>query len=152
MIAAWAELPPSATAETCDVVIPGSELPPPAITYLVRTRLWRLERDYVFNGGPWHIHLSSGFLFDLASIPRAAWKLCAPFELSIAAPLIHDVLYRYGGRCREYALIHPWREFTRAEADQLFRRTMQAEGVPWWRSGPAYAAVRAFGSPSWRSV
>ena len=36
---------------------------------------------------------AEGFRFDLASIPRVFWFLVSPFELSIAAPLLHDFLY-----------------------------------------------------------
>lgn len=152
MIAEWVELPAIATERTTEIHIPGSGLQPPAITYLVRERLWRLERAYAYETADWCLHVERGFLFDLASIPRAAWKLCAPFELSISAPLIHDALYRYGGRPHEHAYIHPWRGFTRAEADRLFLDMMGAEGVGWLRRYPAYAAVRAFGASAWRTI
>lgn len=146
--------PDAATDGKCEHVhIPGSELPPPAITYLVKQQLWRLEKDYVYDSDEgWHIHIRAGFPFDLASIPRPAWRLIAPFELSIAGPLVHDALYTYGGRCRLYAEVHPYKSFTRVEADKLFLRMMEAEGVSVPRRRAAYAAVRTFGRSHWQGL
>lgn len=46
------------------------------------------------------------FRFDLASLPREAWPLIAPFELSIAAPLLRDYLYRSGGAPAGFNPLH----------------------------------------------
>ena len=133
----------------CDWVrIPGSQLPPPRVTYLVREEAWRLEEEYVHDRGHYHVHVPAGFEFDLASIPRLFWRLCAPFELSIVAPLMHDLAYQTGGRV---PAVHPERAFTRAEADRAFLLDMIAEGVPVVRAVPAYLAVRAFGRRAWRT-
>jgi hypothetical protein len=83
--------------------------------------------------------IKAGFVFDLASVPRVAWWACAPFELSIVAPLAHDWLYagKLGG-------------YTRKEADDFFLYLMKREGVPRWRRYIAYHAVRLFGKKHWR--
>ena len=151
MIAEWVALPEIATMADCEVAVAGSDLSPPAITYLVRERTWRLERPYVYASNDWHIRVDEGFLFDLASIPRAAWSLCAPFELSIAGPLIHDALYKSGGQSRGLVRIYPRRTFTRAGADRLFLNMLHEEGVPLWRRRPAHGAVRLFGASAWRA-
>jgi hypothetical protein len=131
------------------VDIPGSPLPPPVLTFLGRGE-WRLEADYTYRDGPTAITVPAGFHFDLSSVPRALWSLIAPFELSIVAPLLHDFLYRHGGR-PPAGTVDPPRTYTRAEVDAMFRRIMEAEDVTAWRRVLAYAAVRVFGMRAWRS-
>lgn len=134
------------------VRVPGSELAPPVITYVMdapaRDR-WVLVKPYTYVDGEHRIRIPAGFTFDLASVPRAVWSIIAPFELSIAAPLLHDFLYRHGG-VPPQGTVTPYRTWTRAEADRLFRDVMAREGVPGWRRWAAYSAVRAFGGGSWR--
>lgn len=140
----------------CDgpVKVIGSELEAPVITYdplAPADESWVLREDYKYfdrETGVW-IKVPAGFRFDLASVPRAVWSIIAPFELSIAAPLLHDFLYRHGG-APPRGTIRPYRAWTRAEADRLFRDVMAREGVPGWRRWAAYLAVRAFGGGSWR--
>jgi hypothetical protein len=121
------------------------DMPPlPVVTYRVRACCWVLEVGYHYDDGTHLFRIPRGFVFDLASIPRLAWWLIAPFELSIAAPLIHDYLYRHGG----VPPLGP--TLSRRDADRLFRRMMEREGVPRWRRVLAYPAVRLFGWVSWR--
>ena len=115
-----------------------SKLKAPVITYLVSEKLWRLEATYAYQDGGHEITIPEGFKFDLSSIPRPLWWIVAPFELSISAPLVHDFLYRNGGKV-------PSKTYTKKEADLLFRRMMAEEGVSAWRRGAAYQAVRLFG-------
>ena len=130
------------------VEIAGSRLPPPVITSPSIGR-WRLESTYTYHAGPTAITVPAGFEFDLSSVPRLFWPLIAPFELSIVAPLVHDFLYRHGGRPPAGSL-QPPRTYGRAEADRMFRAIMEAENVPSWRRMLAYLAVRAFGRSAWR--
>jgi len=130
------------------VAIAASSLPGPIVTYLVQDKTWRLEAPYSYRHGGNTIRVPALFEFDLASIPRSFWWLVAPFELSIAAPLLHDFLYRYGGKPPEGAIAPP-RTYTREEADLLFREVMAEEGVPAWRRFAAYRAVRWFGGQAW---
>ena len=130
------------TLERDRVEIAGSRLPPPILTYRGGGR-WRLEAAYTYRDDETTILVPAGFELDLASVPRVFWTLIAPFELSIVAPLVHDFLYRHGGKTDA-------RTYTRAEADALFRRIMTAESVPAWRATLAYVAVRLFGRSAWR--
>lgn len=132
------------------VEIPGSRLPAPVVTYLVAEGKWRLEADYEYRDDATAITVPAGLLFDLSSVPRVFWPLIGPFELSIAAPLLHDFLYRHGGRLPDGS-VSPPRTYTRAEVDRMFLTIMEAEAVPFWRRVPAYLAVRAFGRSAWRS-
>ncbi len=131
------------------IKIAASHLKSPVVTYIVDRQTWRLEEPYSYQHGENLISIPAGFEFDLASIPRAIWWLAAPFELSIAAPLLHDYLYRYGGKPPK-GVITPPREYTRKEADLLFREVMKEEGVAAWRRVPAYHAVRWFAVGGWR--
>ena len=126
-----------------------SALAAPVVTYIGPGNLWRLEMDYQYQDGSNLITVPEGFEFDLASIPRAFWWLVSPFELSIAAPLLHDFLYAHKGDPPPGS-IEPSRAYTRKQADQLFRRVMEFEGVAAWRRGLAYAAVRSFGWIGWK--
>jgi hypothetical protein len=130
------------------VEIEGSRLPPPVITSPSIGR-WRLEAAYTYRDGATTITVPAGFEFDLSSVPRVFWGLIAPFELSIVAPLLHDFLYRNGGK-PPAGSIDPPRTYTRAEVDRMFREIMGAENVSAWRRVLAYAAVRAFGRRAWR--
>jgi len=80
-----------------------------------------------------------GFRFDLASVPRWAWTLIAPFELSLIAPLVHDYFYSLDGAKRIPGWDSP---VTREEADEIFLALMLIEGVPKWKAHLAYRAVR----------
>jgi len=130
------------------VVVPESRLPAPLVTYLGDGR-WRLEQAYEHRHGDTTITVPAGFEFDLSSVPRVFWSLIAPFELSIAAPLLHDFLYRYGGNPPTGSVTPP-RTYTRAEADRMFREIMKAEGVSAWRRTLGYAVTRIFGRSAWR--
>lgn len=128
------------------VRIEESRLPAPVVTW-IGGRTWRLEADYSYQDGDHRITVPAGFEFDLSSIPRLLWWLVAPFELSVAAPLLHDFLYRYRGG--PPGAIEPPRTYTRAEVDALFGRITEQEGVAAWRRALAYLAVRLFGRLAW---
>ncbi len=130
------------------IEITASSLPAPVITYLVQERTWRLEAPYTCQHEVNRITVPDQFEFDLASVPRLFWWLIAPFELSIAAPLLHDFLYHYGGELPDGSVI-PSRSYSREEADLLFRDMMEQEGVSPWRRAAAYRAVRWLGSGAW---
>ena len=132
------------------VRVAASRLAPPVLTYDTGRRTWRLEQAYAYRdeAGGRTISVPAGFLFDLSSVPRVLWGLIAPFELSIVAPLVHDFLYSYQGSLPAGSVTPP-HAYSRAEADRLFRTTMEQEGVTAWRRQAAYASVRAFGGAGW---
>ena len=95
------------------------------------------------------------FVTDLASVPRIAWFLIAPWDVARAA-IIHDLLYK---RIRPYRhenedvndvninqVINTYRT-AKKEADQVFLAAMlDAEpSVPKWKIYSAYYAVVLFG-------
>lgn len=119
-------------------------------------KLWELEHDWCSTAAmDTIICVPEGFVFDLASIPRLLWviKGFAPFELSTAAPLVHDYLYKYKGVLPIDSLgPDSYRLFKRSQTDKLFRLIMKAEGVGTIRRTLAWLAVRLGGFFSWRSV
>jgi hypothetical protein len=135
--------------DKASIDITTSALPAPVVTHVGPGNVWRLEEEYSYQDGGSVITVPQGFRFDLASIPRAFWWLVSPFELSIAAPLLHDFLYHHKGEPPAGSVVPP-RAYSRLEADRLFRRVMEVEGVARWRRAPAYAAVRAFGWLGWK--
>lgn len=132
-------------------MIEPAELPEPGVVYNVRSNLWRLRDPYFYEEPGFGFVVPAGFEFDLASIPRIAWAVVACFELSIAAPALHDYLYRTGGRPK-WVLAEGRRAATRQQADEIFNAEMIRRGVPAWRRVSAYLAVRCFGAASWGAV
>ena len=122
-------------------------LPKPCNKLSKRTWLLMAEYSLTYQGHTLTAH--EGYSFDLSSVPRALWWLIAPNELSIVAPLFHDLLYEYRGRLPADGYVVPYRTYTRLEVDDLFLYLMEQEGVPWFRRHAAYSAVRAAGGVAW---
>lgn len=106
---------------------------------------WTLEQlifypipDWVKNKyqGPDEVVVKTGFVTDLASIPRIFWNLLPPFGRYSAAAVIHDYLYQA-------------HEHTRAHADAVFLASMMDLQVRPWKRQTMYWAVRVFGSRAW---
>jgi hypothetical protein len=91
----------------------------------------------------------AGFKWDGCSIPRWLWSVAPPFSLSELAGLLHDFIYRYGGRLPEGNVV-PYRTIDRATADRIFLETMRLDSVPKLRRYAAFHAVRQFGGRAWR--
>jgi hypothetical protein len=119
----------------------------PEVTYDVKLASWELTEDFLYRGYGVELLIPKGFQTDLSSIPRFFWREIAPFELSITAPVVHDYLYRHGGRY--VSLSGQMCTMTRAEVDALFLHIMLDEGVGVFRRRAAYWAVRWFGGGSW---
>lgn len=128
-----------------------SALPKPAVTYEAPD--WILLEDcrYVALDG-WSITAKRGFRSDLASIPRLFWVIIAFHDLSLIAPIMHDVIYRCGGLVvLPQGEVEPaGRKFERKDADDLFLELMTRSNISYWKRNVAYLAVRAFGQSSWR--
>ena len=98
------------------------------------------------------ITVPTGFVTDLASVPRAMWWLIAPFDIARAA-IIHDLLYK---TIRQYR----WKigidkdlgvvKAAKIAADKVFLLGMKdAEPkIPGWKSYLSWKAVDLFGNGS----
>lgn len=115
----------------------------PFVVYIPATNNWKVMEDFFYSGHGVNVAIPKGFVCDLASIPRFLWRLMAPFELSFTAPLVHDWLYKTGGKT-VYA------KLSREQSDLLFRYIMTDKKVPKWRRYLAFKAVRAIGWLAWK--
>ena len=98
------------------------------------------------------IVVPSGFETDLASVPRAAWALIAPWDVARAA-IVHDILYK---TIRQYR----WKMKTKEDkelvakakviSDKVFLLAMNDAHPPvaQWKKYSAWKAVDLFGNSS----
>lgn len=114
------------------------------------TNDYMVMKDYSY--GPPHanytIKVSRGTVYDRASIPRVIWFISKDMVGNVA-PLIHDLLYRNGGKLPA-PNISPYRRFSRKEADQLFLKIMKQCDVGLVTREAAYVAVRKFSWFAWK--
>jgi len=128
---------------------PEVHMETPVVTLEPGSGEWTLVHPYRTVVGVVELEVPAGFRFDMASVPRVLWWLIAPFHLSIAAPLVHDWLYRRRGcvgsgpgGCRKV--------LRRRDADRVFRKLMRAHGVHPVLEFIAWVSVRLFGWMIWR--
>jgi len=121
------------------------------ITDLDETELRSLELVGVEIRGK-KITVDKGFVTDLASVPRAAWAIIAPWDVARSA-IIHDLLYK---KIRQYRWMMKNHEkgedkklVKRAKviADKVFHQGMKDADpkVPGWKIYCAWKAVDLFG-------
>ena len=98
------------------------------------------------------ITVPTGFVTDLASVPRAMWWLIAPFDVARAA-IIHDLLYKTIRQYRwkkkdkeDKALIKE----AKVASDKVFLLGMKDADpkIPGWKSYLSWKAVDLFGNGS----
>ncbi len=90
------EPPPLPPADAFRVAA-ASALAAVPLTYDTARRVWRLLADYSYAYDGVTLTAKAGYAYDLASVPRPLWWLIAPNELSLVAPLFHDLLYDFRG-------------------------------------------------------
>src|ERR1044072_80008 len=99
------------------------DVPTAKITYIVSQKEWMGVEDCSYRFGKWTLTAKKDSFTDLASVPRFLWPMVSSFELSIEAPLFHDLLYRCGGDLpagQLEPLEDPKHKFPRKEADFFF--------------------------------
>jgi len=90
----------------------------------------------------------TGFVTDLASVPRILWRVLAPWDVARAA-IIHDLLYltirqyRWKNDNEDKELV----KRAKKASDKVFLCAMRdaTPAVPGWKRYAAYYAVAAFG-------
>lgn len=109
-------------------------------------RTWKVVNEFDVYLGPgitdYTIKVPAGFETDFASVPRILWNILPPTDKWGKAAVVHDYIYRSGGRLDEKVSI------SRFWADYIFLAGMHTLGVPWWKRYAMFVAVRLFG---WRS-
>ena len=98
------------------------------------------------------IVVPSGFVTDLASVPRAMWAFIAPFDVARAA-IIHDLLYKTIRQYRWKMKDKEDKELVKKAkiaSDKVFLLGMHdAEPkIPGWKSYSSWKAVDLFGNGS----
>jgi len=90
------------------------------------------------------INIPNDFLYDGASIPRVFWAITGGsfYSLYDTPACVHDYLYRDNSG--------PNKDVTRKEADVIFKRLLQRNGVSRFKSKLFYLSVRVFGAFSWK--
>lgn len=97
-----------------------------------------MPAQLAITAGQWRIEVPTGFVTDLASVPRLFWNILPPFGVYTRAAVIHDLLYRTPGLC------------TRAQADAVLMEAMTFLKVGWFTRHTIYAGVRAGGHFSYK--
>lgn len=88
------------------------------------------------------VTVPAGFVHDKASVPRLAWwYLPRDDKRVIDAALVHDWLYSH------QRIEGEW--IARSEADKIFLDLLRQEGMSWFKSWAAYAAVKSWGWRYW---
>ena len=98
------------------------------------------------------IKVPTGFVTDLASVPRALWWAIAPFDVARAA-IIHDLLYK---SIRQYRWIMKDKEDkelikqAKIASDKVFKLAMEDADpkIAGWKIYSSWKAVDLFGNSS----
>ena len=100
--------------------------------------VYRLLEPLVYGD----LTVPAGFESDGASVPRFFWRIVFPpgDQKALRAAFLHDYIYR----------THP-AGWSRAAADELFRRVLIEDGVSRNSAALAYYGVRLFGGSSWEA-
>ena len=134
------------------MVIKSTFTTPLEVEY-VDGRNWKVtqEFDYILD---WEnkedrvIRVPVGFLTDFASIPKILWNLLPPTGTYGKAAVIHDYLYKNGGRVPCPNCVGD--VYTRKQCDGIFYDAMGVLGTPEWKRKVMYRAVRMFGGSSFK--
>jgi hypothetical protein len=124
-------------------------IPSVLISQIGATRDYVVEGEYIYDRTDHKLTVPKGLIFDRASIPRIFWLLISPDDLGNVAPLLHDYLYRNGGKLPKNH-VNPYRTYSRRDTDDLFLEVMTKCGVEPWRRKAAYDAVRLASDFAWK--
>lgn len=141
----------AALSQAAGVAADAGDLPRVVLTRDEAKRVWVLFQQCSYRTGNHTITAPADYETDLSSIPRVFWSILAPEELSLAAPLFHDLIYRCGGSLPADGL-NPFdgKIFERKEVDDLFLELMKKAKIPRWKRTAAYWAVRGFAGFAWK--
>jgi hypothetical protein len=126
--------------------------PKARVTYYPEDDEWELCEDFTYFDPitARAITAWAGLRYDLASVPQVLWWALGSHQLSVEAATIHDWLYKHGGLLPPTCVVPFQHEFTRAEADRIFRDMMLAYHVRPDRREVAFWAVRLRGARHWK--
>ena len=93
------------------------------------------------------IVVPTGFLTDMASVPKVGRAFVSRVGRYTEATVLHDWLYTYHKLHTKENIIY---DEARAFSDLLFLEVMKYMGVSWYRRTMIYRTVRWFGWYAWR--
>jgi hypothetical protein len=101
---------------------------------------WKLLSPLVYeSSGPLgEVIVPAGFLTDFASTPRIIWMFMPKSGEYDAAAVVHDFLYRIGGKLSG-------KTYTKADADNLFNEALKLLGTGQPARWVMYQSVKHFG-------
>jgi len=129
----------------------------PNTLYFPDSGRWVLQDAYYDTRA--RVFIKEGFTYDGASVPRLVWAILDPLDLSEAAPLVHDYLYRHAGEevpvCSltddgRNVRIDGFKEFSKRLADKIFNDIMKGWKVKPWKRHAAFFSVSRFAGFAWR--
>ncbi|WP_412759710.1 DUF1353 domain-containing protein [Methylorubrum subtropicum] len=102
--------------------------------YITESLTWKSDTD------PNHtISIPSGFVTDLASIPRVFWSILPKTSAYTYPAIIHDYLYWFQPQ-----------NYTRKSADEVLKTTMQELNISKIKIFIIFISVRLWGGTSWK--
>lgn len=102
---------------------------------------WRLTRSFEYRTESGKvIRVPGGFTTDFASIPKIFWSILSPYGRWGKAAVVHDYLYFIN------------KEYTRKQADDIFKEAMGVLRVNWLVKGIMYQVVRLLGNRAWKKL
>lgn len=119
---------------------------PGFLTKLVMTpqhggETWVLDELLAYQSADYGIITAeTGFVTDLASVPRLLWAILPPQSIAEEA-VLHDWLYSNQDK----------HTLTRAQCDGLLLEAMIAQGQGWWKRQTIYRGVRLGGWVAWKN-
>lgn len=100
---------------------------------------WQLTSPLIYDAGRFGTFIvPEGFTCDFCSVPRIPIAFWACGGIGEGAGIVHDYIYREGLTDRE-------------TADQVFYMALRDLGVPAWKAGAMYKAVRMFAGRIWEA-
>lgn len=92
---------------------------------------WQLTSPLIYDAGRFGTFIvPEGFTCDFCSVPRTMFTF-SMVGIAEGAGVVHDYLYRVGALPRE-------------DCDRVFYMALRDLGVPAWKAGIMYKAVRLF--------
>ena len=104
---------------------------------------WKLFSPLIYESAEplGEIIVPAGFVTDFASTPRIVWTFMPKSGEYDAAAVVHDYLYKSGGKIG-------LKSYIKADADKIFDEALKLLGTKQPVRGIMYAMVKAFGKGS----
>jgi hypothetical protein len=117
--------------------------------WLVTSRRWKMEQDWIYSIGGIDYKIPKGFVFDGASVPKYFRSWLSPMGVLLIAGLIHDYGYKYAGILRADS-VQTLISRNQKQMDIMFRDIAIADNGFRLINYIAYYALRLGGWYAWK--